>query len=401
MQRKHKFWLSSILLWCSVGLLLPTSTVQAATSVQTHVQAKAAVMIDVQTGQLIAQQNAQQALPIASLSKLLTLLVVERAVAKQQLRWGEQVKAQPDEVKLSHNPLYSNVPLDTHQRYSIQQLAAAAMVKSADGATITLAKAAGGDLTHFTKEMQTTAHQVGVKDAQLYNPVGLADGDMGAYQNPRIPDQAENQMSAVSVAKIARQVVNQDAMTVQLAKQPSLAWQGQMVKNTNELLGTVKIGDDQVEIKGLKTGTSDGAGQCLVTLGIVRGRRVITVVLNANNRFQVTKDLYQQALTKMRVQPIHYQAMIKTWHGQPGRVTVATKQAALWVPKGQPQPQGKLVWRTKQRWGWRYQAPLSTKQVVATVNYQGIPSVSGSQVRIALTPTSPVKKTPSWFGLGK
>lgn len=401
MKRKYKFGVIMGMVWGLIGLGLPITPVQAATTVKTQVQAKAAVMIDVQTGQIIAQQNAKQALPIASLTKLLTLLVVEQAVAKHQISWDQQVSARPAEIELSHNPLYSNVPLAPHQSYSVAQLAAAAMVKSADGATITLAKAVGGDLARFTKRMQITAQQIGVRDAKLYNPVGLADGDMEADQNPAVPDEAENQMSAVSVAKIARQVVKQDAMTVQLAKQRQLNWQGQTVKNTNELIGPVKIGADQVEIQGLKTGTSEGAGQCLVTLGTVRGRQVITVVLNANDRFQVTKDLYAQALTRMRVQPIHTQAVIKTWHGTPRKVVITTKQAALWVPKGQATPKAKLVWQSQQRWGWRYQAPLGTDQAVATLNYQAVPSIFGKRLSIELTPVTPVKKTAGGFDLGK
>lgn len=401
MKRKGKLGLITGLIWCLIGLVLPITPVQAATTVKPQVQAKAAVMIDVQTGQIIAQQNAKQALPIASLTKLLTLLVVEQAVAKQQVSWNQPVQAHPAEIELSHNPLYSNVPLADDQSYSIQQLAAAAMVKSADGATITLAKAVGGDLTHFTKQMQTVARQVGVKDAKLYNPIGLANGDMETYRDSAVPDTAENQMSAISVAKIARQVVKRDAMTVQLAKQTQLNWQGETVKNTNELLGPVKLGADQVEIQGLKTGTSEGAGQCLVTLGLVRGRQVITVVLNANDRFQVTKDLYAQVLTRMRVHPIHTQATIKTWRGNPGKVMITTKQAALWVPKGQAVPKAKLVWQAKHRWGWRYQAPLRKDQVVATLNYPAVPSIFGNRLAIDLTPTTAVKKTMLWFDLGK
>src|SRR3712207_6282934 len=127
-------------------LMPPVTVVQAAATVQTKVQAKAALMIDLQTGQIIAQQNAHQVLPIASLSKLLTLLVVEQAVADHQIRWDSQVQAATAEIKLSHNPNYSNVPLSPQQSYSLYQLALAAMVKSADGATITLAKTVDGDL---------------------------------------------------------------------------------------------------------------------------------------------------------------------------------------------------------------------------------------------------------------
>lgn len=101
-----------------------------------RIDASAAIMADASTGQIIYKQNVDKALPVASITKLLTILVIEDEIQQKQLSWDTQVKITPEIAGISNDAAYSSIGLKSGQSYSVRTLINAALVKSADGATV-------------------------------------------------------------------------------------------------------------------------------------------------------------------------------------------------------------------------------------------------------------------------
>lgn len=99
------------------------------------VDSRAAIMVDASTGQIIYEQNANQALPIASITKLLTVAVIHDELQQHVITSTTKVKVTPEIAAISNNPAYSSIGLLAGQSYPVIELLNAALVKSADGAT--------------------------------------------------------------------------------------------------------------------------------------------------------------------------------------------------------------------------------------------------------------------------
>ncbi|MGN1279249.1 MAG: D-alanyl-D-alanine carboxypeptidase family protein, partial [Limosilactobacillus sp.] len=265
------------------------------------IDASAAIMVDASTGQVIYEQNAQQKLPIASISKLLTAIVVEDEVHSNQITGNTKVKIDSGTAAISNDPNYSAIGLQEGQSYTVRELLNAALVKSADGATMALAGAAGDSLDEFNMKLQQKAQDIGLKDYTIVNPVGLNNGDLKSLASKQYSDKAENAMTATDVAILARYLVNRYPQLLQVTAQKQATFaiakgKTKTEKNLNEMLPGGKYTVPGVTIDGLKTGTSDTAGACFVSTGNYRGHRIITVVLHANgdnkdNRFIQTQRL--------------------------------------------------------------------------------------------------------------
>ncbi len=145
------------------------------------VNAKAAIAIDATTGQVLYAKNANTKLAIASISKIITVGVIEQEIKAGKLSWNTKVKVTKEEAKLSENTEYSNITLTAGKSYTVKELTEAAMIKSADAAAITLSRATGDSTASFVKKMQAFVKKAGVTDAKLYNQVGLTNSQMGSY----------------------------------------------------------------------------------------------------------------------------------------------------------------------------------------------------------------------------
>lgn len=308
----------------------------------TPINASAAIMVDASTGQVIYEQNAQKKLPVASISKLLTALVVEDEIKQKQITGDSKVKITSDIAAISNNPAYSAIGLQAGQSYTVRELLNAALVKSADGATLALATAAGDSIEEFNMKMQQKAEQIGIKDATIVNPVGLTNSELGTLKLS-YSDNAENKMSAKDVAILSRYLINHYPKLLQVTAQKQANFyiaknNVKVEKNINEMLPGEKYAVPGVKIDGLKTGTSDAAGACFVSTGTYRGHRIITVVLHANGkggkeaRFIQTQRLYAM-LKSDQLQTITLPKTLRQQKIADGKnrfVTVSPQKFTIW-----------------------------------------------------------------------
>ena len=307
------------------------------------IDASAAVMVDASTGQVIYEQNAQQKLPITSISKLLTAIVIEDEVHSNQITGNTKVKINSGTAAISNDPNYSAIGLQEGQSYTVRELLNAALVKSADGATMALSAAAGDSMDEFNMKLQQKAQDIGLKNYTIVNPVGLNNGDLKSLASKQYSAKAENAMTATDVAIMTRYLVDHYPQLLQVTAQKQATFfiakgKAKTEKNLNEMLPGGKYTVPGVTIDGLKTGTSDTAGACFVSTGNYQGHRIITVVLHANgknkdNRFVQTQRLYQMLKQNYHLQTITLPKNIREQpldNGQSRQVTLSPRQITVW-----------------------------------------------------------------------
>lgn len=287
-----------------------------------RIDASAAIMADASTGQIIYKQNVDKALPVASITKLLTILVIEDEIQQKQLSWDTQVKITPEIAAISNDAAYSSIGLKSGQSYSVRTLINAALVKSADGATVALATATGDGTDEFNLKMMQKAQKIGMTKTNIVNSVGLDNGDMKSFKLADLPNNAANTMSARDVAILSQYFVKHYPELLQITAQKEVKFQiakdqVKTEKNLNKMLPGEQYAVKGVTIDGLKTGTSDSAGACFASTGKYQGHRIITVILhskgsNKDNRFKATQDLYKILKTEDHLQKIKVPSSVTT-----------------------------------------------------------------------------------------
>lgn len=310
------------------------------------IDAKAAIMIDASTGQIIYEQNANQQLPIASITKLLTIAVVHDELQQHAITDNTKVTVTPDIAAISNDPNYSSIGLISGQSYSVIELVNAAMVKSADGAVVALATADGNSLDEFVLKMEQKAHDIGLKKANIINPTGLTNSEMKSLSSSNVSANAENEMSAKDVAILSRYLIHSYPAILQVTAQKKANFfisknNVKSIENLNKMLPGDQYTVPGVKINGLKTGTSDKAGACFVSTGNYRGHQIITVVLHANgnnndNRFVQTQNLYKMLKQDYHLQKISLPKRItnvKIKYGTRQTITTTPKELTIWSNK--------------------------------------------------------------------
>lgn len=310
-----------------------------------RVDASAALMIDASTGQVLYQQNANKKLPVASISKLLTVAVIHDELQQKAITANTKVKVSSDVASIASDPNYSTIGVQQGESYTVQELLNAAMVKSADGATLALANADGSSMEEFNLKMAQKAKEIGLKNYTIVNPVGLTNGDLKGLKLDQYSSKAENAMTARDVAILARYLVKTYPQLLQVTAQKNATFyisKNKTVKadNLNKMLPGGQYTVKGVTIDGLKTGTSDAAGASFVSTGTYRGHRIITVVLHANGsnkdaRFTATQQLYNK-LKATPTSQINLPSRLHTQRVENGNqrtVTVKPQKISIWGDK--------------------------------------------------------------------
>lgn len=302
------------------------------------VDAKAAIAMDAKTGQILYQKNARKRYPVASTIKILTLAVIEKDIQAHKLSWDQKVTISHPVAVMANDWRFSNVPLNEGESYTIKSLVDSMMLVSADGSAEALALADAGSVAKFNTKMQQVAKEAGVTDTKIYNMIGLENGDLGTLRLKNVSKHAENQISAVDLAKIASWLLNHYPDVVNITKTaqedfPVSASQTYHMQNINLMIKGAALDRADGEIDGLKTGMTDSAGNCFVSTGTFKNRRLVTVVLNVpgdfNNQFQQTNNLYNRVLGRFTPQTIKKGTLIKV--GQ--KKARVAKTTTLWLPK--------------------------------------------------------------------
>lgn len=359
----------------TLGSELPISAAQ-----KQMINASSAIMVDATSGQVIYQQNANKQLPVASISKLLTVAVLHDELVHHKINLNTKVRVTTEIAQMSNNPNYSRIEMKEGQSYSVKQLLSAALVKSGDGATVALVTAGGDSVASFTTKMQKKAKELGLKKAHIINPTGLTNADMGVFKNNKISDNSENEMSATDVSILTRYLIKAYPRLVKIASQKKASFltssgTTKSFDNLNKMLPGGEYTVPGVTVTGLKTGTSESAGASFVSTANYKGHIIITVVLHANGdnndaRFVQTQKLYEMLKNDYHLQTIKVPQEMQTVTVSNGTMTKASakpQRISVWTKKKIGSYTLSQTIRNKNKWG-KIDAPVRKGQQVGTLN---------------------------------
>jgi D-alanyl-D-alanine carboxypeptidase len=226
---------------------------------------------DLGSATLLYEKNSREKLYPASTIKMLTALV---AVDYYQLDDLLSVDGEGETIGTKIN-------LQSGELVKARDLLAALLLSSANDSAYVLANNYPGGLTAFVNKMNNKASELNLIDSQFYNPAGL--------------DELEQLSSARDLNILARELLKNDFLRELVAtpyleinslnRKSELPGTPYQLFNTNQLLGTVG------GVKGVKTGTTEWAGEVLVTLVERNGREILISLMNSQDRYGDTEKL--------------------------------------------------------------------------------------------------------------
>lgn len=260
-----------------------------------NIAAKHAIAVEANTGKILYEKDATQPVEIASITKLITVYLVYEALENGSITLSTPVDISDYPYQLTTNSEASNVPMEA-RNYTVEELLEATLVSSANSAAIALAEKIAGSEKDFVDMMRAKLLEWGIKDATVVNTTGLNNETLGDNIYPGSKKDDENKLSAYDVAIVARNLIKKYPQVLEITKKPSSTFAGMTITSTNYMLEGMPAYRGGFD--GLKTGTTDKAGESFVGTTVEKGMRVITVVLNADHqdnnpyaRFTATSSL--------------------------------------------------------------------------------------------------------------
>lgn len=258
--------------------------------------AKAAVAMDATSGKVLWHKNMNTPRAIASVSKLMTLYLVDKKVAKTSATWNSRVNTHYAGLKtMGRSGVYGGFKFKQN-RYTVRSLYKAALIGSSNNAAIALGQWVAGGSTptanrRFIKLMNKQAKSWHFGHASFVSANGMEQNALRSY-GYSAPGGNANKVSAKDVALIAKHFISDYPSVLTYAKMGNVKIGSQSMHNYNNLLPGRKYAQKSLKVDGLKTGYTDLAGYCFVGTGKKAGHhRVITVVLHDENEFTETRSL--------------------------------------------------------------------------------------------------------------
>lgn len=233
-------------------------------------KSKSAIMIEESSKKILFEKDAHEKMAPASMTKIMTLLLVAEAISDNRLSLDQEVTASEYAVSMGGSQVY----LEANSKYKISELIKAVGIGSANDAAVVLAEVVGGTVENFVAMMNSKAKELGLTDTNFKNPHGL--------------DEANHYSTAYDMAMIASELVKYDfILDVTSTYEDHFTHpNGNSIwlVNTNSL---IRFYDG---IDGLKTGFTTEAGYCLTATKKVDDMRILTVTMNAETRDDRNSD---------------------------------------------------------------------------------------------------------------
>ncbi|KRK48127.1 D-alanyl-D-alanine carboxypeptidase [Secundilactobacillus kimchicus] len=265
--------------------------------------ARGAVALNADTNKVLWSKAANTPRPIASISKLMTLYLVEKKVADSSAGWNSTVNTSYSGLKrMGNSSVYGGFKF-TKNSYTVKQLYQAALIESSNNAAIALGQWVAGGATPaynkaFIKMMNNQADEWHLGKATFVSANGMEQNALRTY-GYSVSGGNANMVSPKDVALIASHLINDYPAVLEDASHASLNVSGQLCYNYNNLLPGRKYYQASLNVDGLKTGYTDLAGYCFVGTGKKAGHdRLITVVLHDENEFTETRALMNEVYNK-------------------------------------------------------------------------------------------------------
>lgn len=221
--------------------------------------AKSYVLMDGESGQVLVENNGDQRLPPASLTKLMTAYIATKEIEAGRIGENDLVTVSEHAWRTGGSRMFIKVG----SQVSVSDLLHGIIIQSGNDASVALAEHIAGSEDAFADMMNTTAQKLGLTNSHFMDATGLPNPD--------------HYSSARDMAVLARAIIYGEPSHYAIYAQKEFLWNNIKQPNRNLLLWRDKTVD------GLKTGHTDEAGYCLVASAVRDGQRMIAVVFGTNS----------------------------------------------------------------------------------------------------------------------
>lgn len=317
-------------------------------AVELPVEAKAALLMEKETGQVLFAKEEHQRLEPASVTKIMTLLLTMEAISRGELRYEDTVTVSKNAASMGGSQVY----LSEGEQITVEELLKAVCVSSGNDASVALAEQVSGVTELFVQQMNNRAKELGMVDTCFLNPTGLpAEGHV---------------TSAYDIALMSRELIlrHPDLRRFTTIWMDTIRGGEFGLSNTNKLIRFYE------GATGLKTGSTDAAGYCISATAERSGMELIAVVLGgetSQQRFEDAKTLLNYGFSTYAladVTPAERQ-IVPVKLGRAPSVEAVLEAGKLLVGKGQAGSLSQTVTLRED-----LVAPVEKEQTVGTLTVQ-------------------------------
>ena len=253
-----------LLLFISIPLVKAEETEDLAPN------AKSAIMIEASTGEILFQKNKDEKLAPASMTKMMSMLLIMEEIENGNLKWNEMITTSEKASSMGGSQIF----LKVGEKMTVEDLLKGVAIASGNDAVGALAERVSGSEEQFVKRMNTRAQDLGLKNTNFINATGLT---------------ADNHYSsAYDMSLIAKELVKHEKIL-----EFTSTYEDYLRKDTKSpfwLVNTNRLVRFKEGVDGLKTGFTDEAGYCLTATMKKDNMRLITVVMKEENTSKRSAD---------------------------------------------------------------------------------------------------------------
>ena len=288
-----------------------------------EVKAKSACLMDIETGTVLHEQNADEPLAPASVTKVMTMLLVMEALDSGRIKLTDMVTTSEAAAAKGGSQIF----LKVGEQMSVEEMLKSVAVSSANDCACALAEHIAGSETAFVEKMNQRATELGMKNTHFVNCTGLDDSE----------DAKNHRTTARDIAIMSRELMKNHPDS----KKYTTIWMDTVRGGTFGLSNTNKLVRFYPGATGLKTGFTSGAGYCLSATAEKEGMHLVAVVMGSetsNDRFAACKSLLDHGFANYALLNPDPEGPldVKVELGNANTVTaVASESGKLLVEKGQ------------------------------------------------------------------
>ena len=335
-----------------LSLYLSSSLISAAPAIiprPPDIAASSYILMDAKTGHVIVEENADEALPPASLTKIMTAYIAAEEIQLGNLAWDDMVHISEKAWRMEGSKMF--VGVDT--QVSVEDLMRGIIIQSGNDASVAVAEHIAGSEDAFADMMNQYAEVLGMTNSFFMNASGL---DTELYYNS---------MSARDLATLAQATIQNHPDHYAMYAEREFTYNGIRQPNRNTLL----FRDRNVD--GMKTGWTDAAGFCLVASAERDGMRLITVVMGTASedaRAIETQKLLTYGFRYFETHKLYdanqLVSNVKVWSGQQNAVDLGiSDEVYITIPRGQAEEMSASMELDEV-----ISAPLEQGEVMGTIN---------------------------------
>ena len=296
----------------------PIAVVDVSSVPAPSVAAKAWIVMDAVTGQVLASVNPDQKIEPASLTKIMTAYVAFNALKEKRLKLDQEANVSQVAWKTRGSRMF----IEPRKPVTVDELLKGVIIQSGNDASVALAEAVSGSETAFVAEMNKEAQRIGLLNTNFLNTTGLPD--------------PQHLTTVRDLALLARQMIEDHPDYYKYYQMREFTYNKIKQANRNRLLWA----DSSVD--GMKTGHTDAAGYCLVSTAKRGDRRVISVLVGADSAASRAEESlkllnwgFQNFETVKLFDKSHPAAEVRVWQGKTDVAKLGTIEP-LWVsvPRG-------------------------------------------------------------------